>query len=207
MVPEAPVTGRVVKKLNGFLTGKLKEKISIGIIGTGSGCGTTHLAIALANYLQSGLGKQTAVIEMPGQHDLEHMIRDECRGKQELFHVQYFTGIGVGKIPEILNSGYEAFVLDCGGDYQAAREEFLRCDRKLVMGSISPWKVSAFEHFMRNIIAIENYQQWEFLVLFADRTDRKRIQKRYKMHLTSVPWIENPFYLKKEDLIFLQKLL
>ncbi len=170
------------------------------------GCGTTHLTIALANYLQSALGRKTAVIEWSGQHDLKDMIGKEG-GRQKLAGVQYFTDIKVGNIPEIVNSRYEAFVLDLGADYTASREEFLRCDRKIVTGSISPWKVSAYEHFLKNVIASENYETWEFLVLFANLADKKIIQKRYGMHMISIPWIENPFYLKKEDLLFLQKII
>ncbi len=196
-----------MKKLNGFLTRKLKEKISIGIVGIGLGCGATHLTIALANYLQSGLGKKTAVIELSGRQDLKNMMQKEGKGKQKLLNVQYFTDICVGKVPEIMNSGYEVFLLDLGGDYCAAREEFLRCDRKIVIGSISPWRAFAYEHFIENVIASENYQMWEFLVLFANILDKKQIQKRYGMHMLSVPWIENPFYLKKEDMMFLQKII
>ena len=54
------------------------------------GCGTTHLTIALANYLQSALGRKTAVIEWSGQHDLKDMIGKEG-GRQKLAGVQYFT--------------------------------------------------------------------------------------------------------------------
>lgn len=207
MVSKAAVTGRVVKRLNGFFNRKRKEKTSIGILGIGMGCGVTHLTIALANYLQSGLGKKTAVIEMSGQNDLKGMLQKECKGKQKLLNVHYFTDICVGKIPEIMNSGYEVFVLDLGGDYAAAREEFLRCDRKIVIGSISPWRICAYEHFIENTIASENYELWEFLVLFANLLDKKRIQKRYGMHMMSIPCIENPFCLKKEDIMFLQKII
>ena len=80
-----------MNKLNGFLTRKLKEKISIGIIGIGMGCGATHLTIALANYLQSGLGKKTAVIELSGREDLKSMIRKEGRGRCPVFY-RYLCG-------------------------------------------------------------------------------------------------------------------
>lgn len=196
-----------MKKLNGFSIKNLKEKISIGMIGIGMGCGTTHLAIALANYLQSVLGRKTAVIELSGQHDLKDMLEKEGAGKQKLAGVRYFTDLKVGNIPEIMNSRYEAFVFDLGPDYTASREEFLRCDRKIIIGSISPWRVSAYERFLKNVIASENYETWEFLVLFANLLDKKKIQKRYGMHMISVPWIENPFYLEKEDLSFLQKII
>lgn len=171
------------------------------------GCGATHLAVAMANYLQSGLGRRTALIELSGKHELRDMIRKEGGKKQKLLGVQYYTDICVGKIPEIMNSRYEAIVLDLGADYTAAREEFLRCDRKIVTGSISPWKISAYEHFLKNIIASENYEAWEFLVLFANLLDKKKIQKRCGVHMVSIPWIENPFYLKKEDMVFLQKIV
>ncbi len=186
---------------------RMKEKISIGIIGIGMGCGVTHLTIALANYLQSGTGKQTAVIELSGRHELKDMIQKEGNHKQELLGVHYFTDVSIGKIAEIINSRYEAFVLDLGGDYDAAREEFLRCDHKIVIGSVCPWKITAYEHFLKNIKASENYERWEFLVFIPNLMDKKSIQKRLGMRMLSIPWIENPFYLKKEDMIFLQKII
>lgn len=194
--------------MNGFSGRRmLKEKVSIGIVGIGTGCGVTHLTIALANYMHSGLGRRTAIIELSGKHELETMIRKEGNKNQNLVGIHYFTDIGVGKIPEIMNSRYEVFVLDLGADYAAAREEFLRCDRKIVVGSISPWRVSAYEHFLKKVMESENITAWEFLILFANLSDKKRIQKRYGMQMISIPRIENPFYLKKEDMMFLQKII
>lgn len=194
--------------MNGFSGRRmLKEKVSIGIVGIGSGCGVTHLTIALANYMHSGLGRRTAIIELSGKNELETMIRKEGNKNQNLVGIHYFTDIGVGKIPEIMNSRYEVFVLDLGADYVAAREEFLRCDRKIVVGSISPWRVSAYEHFLKKVMESENITAWEFLILFANLSDKKRIQKRYGMQMISIPRIENPFYLKKEDMMFLQKII
>lgn len=147
------------------------------------------------------------MIELSGQHELQLMIKREGDEKQELLGVHYFTDIYVGKMPEIMNSGYEAFVLDLGVDYDTVREEFLRCDRKIVVGSISPWKISAYEHFLKDVIALENYGSWEFLVLFANLLDKKSIQKRYGVHMLSVPWIGNPFCLDHKDMVFLQKII
>lgn len=194
--------------MNGFLGRRmLKEKVSIGIIGTGMGCGATHLAIALATYMQSGLGRRTAIIELSGKNELKDMIQKEGNKNQTLVGVHYFTDLGVGKMPEIMNSKYEVFVLDLGSDYALAREEFLRCDRKIVTGSISPWKVSAYEHFLKKVMETENITSWEFLILFANMSDKKKIQKKYGVQMISIPWIENPFYLKKEDMMFLNKII
>ena len=193
--------------MSGFSFSRLKEKVSIGIIGIGMGCGVTHLTIALANYLQSGMGKKTAVIELSGQNALKDMIQEEGNKRHDLLGIHYFTDVSIGKIAEVINSQYEAFVLDLGGDYAAAREEFLRCDRKIVIGSISPWRITAYERFLKNIIASENYERWEFLVYLPNLVDKKSIQKRYGVNMISVPLIENPFYLKKEDMIFLQKII
>lgn len=196
-----------MKRLNGFSSKKLKEKVSIGIIGIEPGCGVTHLAIALANYMQSGLGRKAALLELSGKHELKDMIQKEGDKNKNLLGVHYFTDICVGKIPEIMNSKYEVFILDLGADYAMAREEFLRCDYKIVSGSISPWKISIYEHFLNNVIVAENYESWEFLVLFANISDKKNVQKRCGVRLMNIPWIENPFYLKKEDLMFLQKIV
>ncbi len=193
--------------MKGFSVKKLKEKLSIGIIGVQMGCGATHLAIALANYLQSGLGRRTALLELSGKNDLKEMMLRVGDKKQKLLGVRYYTGICVGKIPEIMNSRFEAFVLDLGADYTLAREELLRCDRKIVVGSTCPWRSSAYGHFLKNVIATENFEAWEFLSVFANMQDKKNVQKRFGVHLLSVPFIENPFYLKKEDIVFLQNII
>lgn len=194
-------------QLHGFSIRKLKEKVSIGIVGIGMGCGVTHLSIAMANYMQSGLGRKTALIELSGRCELRDMIQKEGGKNQTLLGICYYTDICVGQIPEIMNSRYEVFVLDLGSDYRSVREEFLRCDRKIIARSISPWKVSAYEHFLKEITATENYESWEFLALFANMLDKKKIQKRCGVRLISIPWIENPFYLKKDDMFFLQKIV
>ena len=101
--------------MGGFSFSRLKEKVSIGIIGIGMGCGVTHLTIALANYLQSGMGKKTAVIELSGQNALKDMIQEEGNERHELLGIHYFTDVSIGKIAEVINSRYEAFVRDLGG--------------------------------------------------------------------------------------------
>ncbi len=196
-----------MESLNGFSIKRMKEKISIGILGIEKGCGATHLTIALANYMQSALGKKTAVMELSGQRELQSLMEKEGGKIQKLLGVSYYTDLCGGSIPDIMNSRYEAVILDLGADYETAREEFLRCDRKIVVGSISPWRVFAYERFLNKITSTENYEAWEFLVLFANLLDKKALQKRYGMHMLSIPWIENPFYLQQEDLVFLQKII
>jgi len=187
---------------------RLKDKLCIGIFGVESGCGATHLAIALANFLQSGLGKRTAVIELSGAHELRQLDAREGNERHELLGVRYFTDISYEQVPDILNGRYEAFILDLGTDYETAREEFLRCDRKIVTGSISPWKVDAYQNFLEQItLQNRNADEWEFLCLFGDRHDTRRIQKRYGIHMTGVPFLENPFCLKMQDIAFLQKIV
>lgn len=190
-----------------FQRKRQKDKISIGIFGVEIGCGATHLAIALANYLQSGLGRKSAVVELSGQNELKALTEREGNEQRELLGVRYFTGICQEQVPEIFNSRYEAFVLDLGTDFVSAREELLRCDRKIVIGSISPWKVSAYQYFIEQITMQQHADDWEYLCLFGDRHDARKIQKRYGIHMLVVPFLENPFYLKRQDIAFLQKII
>lgn len=172
-----------------------------------NGCGATHFVVALANYFRSALGRKTAVIELSAQGDLESLVKREADQKQELFGVHYYTGVCMGRIPDILNGDGEVFIMDLGTDFRTVREEFLRCDRKIVLGSLSLWQIASYEQYFSHIIAGEQYKEWKFLALSADRRSRKAMQKKYGIYMKAVPYMENPFLLKKEDIKFLQRIL
>lgn len=154
--------------MNGFSSRRRKEKLSIGVLGTERGSGVTHLALAAANYIHSGIGRKTAVLELSGRNELQEFIRKEGNTENELLGVKYFFENEASQVPDLYNLEYEAYVLDLGTDYKTAREEFLRCDTKIVIGSISPWKASKYEYFMEQI-GFETYKKWEFMVLYGNK--------------------------------------
>ena len=191
--------------MNGFSSRRLKERISIGVLGTERGSGATHLVLAAANYLYSGIGRKTAVLELSGRNDLQAMVLREGNGS-ELLGVRYFFGNEARQVPELYNQEYEAYVLDLGVDYRAARGEFLRCDTKIVIGSISPWKASKYEYFLE-FVQQETYKMWDYLVLFGYKQDKRKMEKRYGIRMKQMPFLENPFCLQREDIAFLQKII
>ena len=57
-----------------------------------------------------------------------------------IYDVDYYPAVSIGEIPQILNHGYCYLLYDFGVLTEANYNEFLRCDRKIVIGSLAPWK-------------------------------------------------------------------
>ena len=52
-----------------------------------------------------------------------------------IYDVDYYPAVSIGEIPQILNHGYCYLLYDFGVLTEANYNEFLRCDRKIVIGT------------------------------------------------------------------------
>lgn len=85
-----------------------------------------------------------------------------CRGhfKGRVFHfrlhgVDYYPNLAPDAVPRLLNMGYDYLILDLGSLNESAAAEFLRCDRKIVLGSLALWKAWSYEEFLNNLTALQ----------------------------------------------------
>lgn len=184
------------------------QKTIIGIIGCGPGVGVTHLCIALAEYSASHQKNKTAVIELSGNHAIADMGPENEKKKFTLHRVTYYPDSNIEQMPEIISQDYHIFILDFGCEYYRVRPELLRCDKKIVVGSLSPWKRKEYEYYISEVIAEEKYRMWNvLLVTHGTKKDKKEFQKQFHISVVTIPHIENPFEIEKNNFIFLQGLL
>lgn len=185
-----------------------KERKTIGFYGVASGVGTTHLAIAAANFAVNEWGVPAAVAEF-GSHPCIRTM-DVCGHGGDHFEaegVECYPQMESAQMPRLLNGAYRYLMLDMGCD-ESSWQEFLRCDLKYVVASLSPWRIRQAEYFME---LHENDHSINYITALLTVTgnvyEKKRFQRTYHVPVRTVPFIADPFRPAKDQMSFFQELL
>ncbi len=199
--------------------GNQPGKLVIGVIGTHHGSGVTHLSILLANYLSEWLGKNIAYIECYPQKDIQYMqyiyegksMRgEESTGEKNFFtihRVTYYKSVRPVDLAEIIGDSYDCVVLDLGMDFIKNKHEFFRCDRKLVVSSLAPWKQRELERFIELTCHMNQSDEWLYMIPFGQSKEMKQVGKEFQRQFFGVPYEPNPFSLSAETIHLFQKLI
>ena len=184
------------------------KRQSVGILGVQQGVGVTHLCTAMTHYCSEHLKVKTALVELSGHHEIEG-IEEYHRSKCfRPVKAHYYVNTRCDDMPGIINSGYEQYIVDAGNDYYRVRQEFLRCNQKIIVASLSPWKRRELEDFMSDMYRRKELEEGVvFLSLYGKKKDKIEFHKRYHIPIFSYPYIEDPFYLKESEARFLRELL
>lgn len=187
---------------------EIRPRISIGIMGQDSGLGVTHLSIALANYIGGYLHARTAFVEL-GERDA--MLGLSETGVEESFckkGVDYYPAVSNGDLGYILNMDYEYTIIDLGVDSRKAREELMRCNGKLIVGSLSAWRKSEYYDYIDRLEKhTGDLDMYTFLALFGDKIEIKKCRRTFKIQVKGIPFIANPFCIDEKEIPFLQSLI
>ncbi len=107
-----------------------------------------------------------------------------------------------------MNQGYQYLILDLGSMGEADLPELLRCDRKMILGSLAPWKIDKFRKTLKQInqktISGEGFI---YLTEMGKPKILREISNAYHVPIRNVPYIQNPFRIEKELFSNLQELL
>ncbi|MFA9377054.1 MAG: hypothetical protein ACERKZ_09925 [Lachnotalea sp.] len=188
---------------------------TIGIRGTDSGNGVTHLAIMLGNYLTAKLHKNTAILEMNHTNsflELKESYVDNIKKNQglnyfEISRVTYYYNIQSDKVGEIYSKEHEYIIIDMGNDNLKQINEFLKCNIKIVIGNLNPWKNKKFIHIIENYIACDNLEKVKYLVQFGLHDDVHQIENDYKICIYATPFEPDPFLIHGCNFEFFENLL
>ncbi len=185
-----------------------KPRIIIGILGQEPGLGVTHLSISLANYAAKWLNARTALVEWEVRNSLAALSPKEGEEAFDIKGVTYFPSIPAKELGLIYSMDFEYIILDLGSDSQKAREELMRCNGKLIVGSLCPWRKARYYDYIKRLQEHTGISDmFTFLALFEDKIEIKRCCRTYKAQVQSIPFIANPFHIKKEETDFLHTLI
>lgn len=123
--------------------------------------------------------------------------------------ITFFPEITLSKLPEVLQLNYDYFVLDMGILNPYTAYEFTRCNLKLMVGDLSPWKKEKTLKSLEQILQKTNIHQ-EQVIFLGNPMIKESISSRYVKgfsKIMTVPYISNPFHLSSKDFVFYEHLL
>lgn len=169
----------------------------IGLIGTHHGVGVTHTALMLAFYMGEELCKKTALLECNRHRDLR-LIQESYQWEGEdantfSFHrITCFKEVNVSQISDIFGDDYESIIMDFGEDFEACKEEFLRCSIKIVIGGRSEWDRTKLKQFVNATDSLRGSSTWLYFIPQADDRIAIKVSSEIKRKAYVVPVMAEP---------------
>lgn len=124
---------------------------SIGILGVHEGAESGALCVMLAANLNEREKGRIACIDLSGQHIFGRLY-ESLYGKQkpipEYFFLQgicYVTEGSLSAIGRYARKEYKTILLHMGTRLEQYRDEFFRCDKRIVLGNAFPWYLGEWE--------------------------------------------------------------
>lgn len=194
----------------------------IGLIGTCSGAGTTHLGVTLANYYANGLHRKVAVVGVGSTKDYE-LIKEELDTKGVRYYkersgkyafsykgIDFFTKSCDG-MTSMLRDSYDTIIVDLnlrGTDSHmiAALREVSECEKKILVGSFLPWKCKECLKRVERIGKIIDLNGMTMLTTTISPKRVRQVEHEYNIKVRQVPMETNPFKISGEHLEFLRSL-
>lgn len=188
-----------------------RKALAVGIMGTAEGTGATHLSIMLAVFLSAVAGGRVALAEMNGTG----CIRQAGIILSNNFHCKYnkikkLISIHVqsdcSEVAGLMSGGYDYVVIDFGCDFERSRQEFLMCGAKLVVGSLSWWKIHEYVGFAARTEGEASRNRWKFLAVSPVAEGIRYLKKELGISVGVIPCEPDPFCLGEQSMEFLREL-
>ncbi|WP_099469639.1 hypothetical protein [Konateibacter massiliensis] len=188
---------------------------TIGIMGTERGVGVTHLAIMLGNYIHARWRADTAILEMNQSDALRELqrsysVRDSPMTGEGSFHlsdVTYYSRLKERPLGSVYSAGHEWLIIDFGACHAEAAEEFVKCDKKLIVGNVTPWNSQKMVDCIEKLIAMDCKKQICYIARFGTESDISQIKDRYDISIYNAPFEPDPFLIHGYNFGFLEGLL
>lgn len=164
--------------------------------------------------------KKTACLELSNTSAFEQLSRygmpsalptkTSAHRSFQIYDVDYYPQVQKDNLPVLINSGYEILILDLGLLHTDCLDELYRCDKKFILCSAAPWKQQAMLSRIASYPQITKTGNLFFMINYGTKTDITEIGRQLSVpygRLHTVPFLQNPFHIEKEQFSFFEKLL
>ncbi len=173
------------------------KTITIGVLGTTKGSGSSHLTFALSTYFNKNK-TQTALVERTTGVTFEKIeeayeglkfkaITSKFTIKKCTFYKNY-----KGLLSDIKNEKYQVVIVDFG--FGTIPKEFYDMDIKIIIGNGNEWKLHEFERFVNK----KNTEKFTHIINLGNTDEVNLFHRRYKSNAISFPYIKDPFLWDKQ---------
>lgn len=186
---------------NSYFNGK-----RIGVLGLAPRCGTTHIAVAISNYLSEHEKKRVSLLEQNRHNDinaLTYSLGAKDNGPFTLHRVTYIpsAGIDTGRLADL---GSDCMVFDLGCDFKSGLSRLLLCDIKIIVGTDAVWRTEEYEKLEAFPSMYETLSSWRLFINLGN-IKHMRGKDRYGMTVCCFPFEPDPVYPGKDTIEFLKE--
>ncbi len=180
----------------------------IAVSGIGTGAGSTHQSILIANFARR-LGTRVAICECNFSNSFSNIEKalgyKSIQNNFKFKGVTFFKNIDNGLLNEILAQNFQVVVLDIGKNLPLYRQHFLNADLPIVVTRNSDWQKENIEYFIdTNNEIMMNRIKW--LSLYSSNFELSLLKKRFGKNFLTMPFIKDPFSKNTEIDKYLHKL-
>lgn len=190
-----------------YLQNQYEGKYTVGIIGIHEGAGATHTCLLLAHYFSEWLNKKTILLECGSQNEIRYLNDNVDTQPSSCFNygpICVYPNIKEKDMSTIIGGKYQCAILDLGTDYTKAQNEFLRCNKKIIVASQADWKTYKLERFMNTYkVGDDNIT---FIIPFLEGKKAKQLSKVYGVNFIGLPYEPKLDVLSAKSLEVLHKL-
>ena len=194
---------RTANSTDDFFNGK-----RIGIVGLGPRNGTTHIAVALCNYLSEIRHKRVCLAEQNRHQDITGLLTklgfssDACIST---FHRVTYIPSFSDNIP-LFDMKYDCMVFDLGHDFDRALNIINLCDLKIAVGTDAPWRKNEYCLLKGLAGSGRDLSGWRLFVNLGN-TGLLKEKDEYRITAGCFPFEPDPVYPSKETIKFLEEIL
>ena len=179
-----------------------KAKLMIGLMGTHRGTGVTYTGLMMAFFMGEELRKKTAFLELNDHHDMSLLEKayywdDEENSSFSFQNVTIYKDFNENRLAEIYNENYDCFIIDFGTNFIKYKSEFLRCDKKLVLGNRYEWSYYKFTQFIHSVDNIRGSELWVHLIPYANQITVNKLRRDLYRNIYALPFEEDPMLISK----------
>lgn len=181
----------------------------IGVCGYEHNSGTTHLCLSLANYLCNKRLAKTAYIELNPSDQISSLKNKDCRTRFSHYHIDFFPNSTLSSYNNILSGKHQYYVIDFGVLNINTLNDFMRCDIKFAICSLSPWKTTSLTKFL-NLFIDNNVNIEKDITLLGYPVESKPYNKEISempQEIYCIPYLQNPFHITSGYFNFFEMIL
>lgn len=177
--------------------------------GVAANVGTTHLCIALSNYLHSRYFARTRYLEVNATHEITQIqAKPDSKGCFRKQGVHYYPELTIRTMTDVLTKPCTYSVVDFGVLSPNMFREFLACDLRIVVCHASTWKSDSVDRFVHQLSTFNIKQKTVKITCYSGNIkDLERIGHTYGFPVYPEPFLKDPFLINSEFFKFFEQLM
>lgn len=182
---------------------------SIGVAGVQNNQGATRVCVQMGICFSKAFHARPELLEMNKSGDFGRLQKAiDGAAKERMFeyqNVRFLKTVRKGEYGKVHSGEHYPCVMDFGRLFEEMEDEWLHCDRKIVLASGLEWSFPKLEEFIARFQKIPDFKRWIFLFPSLSAGEKREYRKQFGILAEKLPVFSNPFEPEKEMVVFIQK--